>query len=80
MKKQITIYSLAPICQRCLKTDALLKRMCSVGNVQLIKRNWIQSALYLVWNNKKPPVILMEGRLVCAGRIPLEEEITFWLT
>lgn len=79
MKKQIIIYSLAPICLRCVKTDALLERMCSGKNVQLIKRNWAQSAFYLILKFKKPPVILVEGRLVCAGRVPREEEITSWL-
>jgi len=75
---RVVLYSLSPICPRCVVVDELMERVCAQLNVLLERKKLLPSIWHCLMTLSRPPVIVIERRCVCRGRIPTEGEIRGW--
>ena len=78
-RARIVLYSLSPICPRCVEVDELLDLVCREQNVLLDRKGLLLSIWHCVITLSRPPVIVVGGRRVCRGRVPTVGEIGDWL-
>lgn len=71
----ITLYSLSPICHRCVKMDPLVEEVCHQEGIDLMHKGFFTSMWFLLRNRLKPPVVLLDGQIIFAGRIFSKDEL-----
>jgi small redox-active disulfide protein 2 len=76
----LTIKVLGPGCSNCQTLDAIAHKAASIMGLeaQFIKvTDWVEIKKYPIMAT---PGLVINEKLVCAGRIPSEAEVTSWLT
>lgn len=71
----ITLYSLNPICHRCVKMDLLVEQVCHQEGIALNKKSFFASMCFLIWGKLKPPVVLLDGKVIVVGQILTKNEL-----
>lgn len=74
--RNITVYSLSPICSRCRVADALIEQISRATQASLTRKNILLSMGKLLWTRRKPPLVYVDGRLFSAGIVPDEKLLT----
>ncbi len=75
----LTIKVLGPGCDNCKKVDAVARKAAATMGLQaeFIKvTDWVEIKKYPILST---PGLVVNEKLVCAGRIPNEAEVTTWL-
>jgi len=76
----LTIKVLGPGCSNCQTLDAIAHKAASIMGLeaQFIKvTDWVEIKKYPIMAT---PGLVINEKLVCAGRIPSEAEVNSWLT
>jgi small redox-active disulfide protein 2 len=75
----LTIKVLGPGCENCKKVEATARKAVASMGVQaeVIKiTEWVEIKKYPILST---PGLVVNEKLVCAGRIPSEAEVSTWL-
>ncbi|MCJ7724573.1 MAG: thioredoxin family protein [Anaerolineales bacterium] len=75
----LTIKVLGPGCENCKKVESIARQAAAAMGMQaeFIKvTDWTEIKKYPIMGT---PGLVMNEKLVCAGRIPSEAEVTTWL-
>ena len=75
----LTIKVLGPGCENCKKVESITRKalMMLGAEAQVIKViDWAEIKKYPIFGT---PGLVIDEKLVCAGRIPNEAEVTTWL-
>ncbi len=75
----LTIKVLGPGCENCKKVEAVARKAISMLGIeaQVIKvTEWPEIKKYPILGT---PGLVVNEKVVCAGRIPNESEVTTWL-
>lgn len=75
----LTIKVLGPGCENCKKVEEIAHKVINMMGMQarLIKvTDWAEIRKYPILGT---PGLVVNEKLVCAGRIPSEAEVTTWL-
>ena len=76
----LTIKVLGPGCDNCKKVESVARKAAATIGMQaeFIKvTDWVDIKKYPILST---PGLVVNEKLVCAGRIPSEAEVTTWLT
>jgi small redox-active disulfide protein 2 len=76
----LTIKVLGPGCDNCKKVESVARKAAATMGMQVefIKvTDWVDIKKYPILST---PGLVVNEKLVCAGRIPSEAEVTTWLT
>ncbi|MBM4424668.1 MAG: thioredoxin family protein [Chloroflexi bacterium] len=57
----------------------LVEQVCRAEGAELERKNLLISMLYLLSTFRRPPVIVINGRVVSAGRVPAVAQLRQWL-
>lgn len=71
----LTLYSLSPICHRCVMMDPLIEQICHQKGIELVRNGFLTSVWFLLARNLKPPVLIFDGRVVVSGRLLSKDEL-----
>ena len=75
----LTIKVLGPGCENCKKVEEVARKAAATMSIQseFIKvTDWVEIKKYPIMAT---PGLVINEKLVCAGRIPNEAEVTTWL-
>jgi len=75
----LSIKVLGPGCENCKKVEALARKVVSVLSIdaQIVKVT--EHADIMQYKILSTPGLVVNEKVVCAGRIPNETEVTNWL-
>jgi small redox-active disulfide protein 2 len=77
--KMLTIKVLGPGCENCKNVEAITRKALAMFGMeaQVIKvTDWVEIKKYPILGT---PGLVINEKVVCAGRIPTESEVTTWL-
>jgi small redox-active disulfide protein 2 len=77
--KMLTIKVLGPGCENCQKVEQITRKALAMFGIeaQVIKvTDWAEIKKYPILGT---PGLVINEKVVCAGRIPTESEVTTWL-
>lgn len=68
-------------CARCLKLDFLVRQVLDELRAR-VKLEWVtnEGVIEYLLAGESPPGLMIDGELVCAGRVPAKAEIVSWIT
>jgi small redox-active disulfide protein 2 len=75
----VTVKVLGPGCDNCKKVEAVARKVIATLSVEaeIVKvTEWPEIKKYPILST---PGLVINGKLVCGGRIPSEAEVTSWL-
>jgi len=75
----LTVKVLGPGCENCKKVEATTRKVIATMGLQaeVVKvTDWAEIKKYPILST---PGLVVNEKLVCAGRIPSEAEVTTWL-
>ncbi len=75
----LTIKVLGPGCENCKKVEAMARKALVMfgAEAQVIKvTDWAEIKKYPILGT---PGLVINEKLICAGRVPTEAEVTTWL-
>ena len=75
----LDIKVLGPGCDNCKKVEALAKQAVSHLGAEATIEKIIDRAEYPKYGLLYTPGLVINGKLVCGGRIPTETEVTTWV-
>jgi small redox-active disulfide protein 2 len=78
-KKMLTIKVLGPGCENCKNVEAAARKVVATMGLeaQIVKvTDWAEIKKYPILGT---PGLVINEKVVCAGRIPTEAEVTTWL-
>ena len=76
----LTIKILGPGCSNCLKVEQIAKRAVAALDVDATFQKVTEMTEIMQYPILATPGLVINEKLVCAGRIPSEAEVTTWVT
>ena len=76
----INVKVLGSGCENCKRLQANVERIAQQRNIQVEIEKVTEYADILQWNIMSTPGLVINGRVVSAGRIPTDTEVVRWLT
>ncbi len=76
----INIKVLGSGCANCKRLQANVERIAQQRNIQVEIEKVTEYADILQWNIMSTPGLVINGKVVSAGRIPTDTEVVRWLT
>jgi small redox-active disulfide protein 2 len=75
----IDIKVLGPGCDNCKKVEAIAKQAAAQLGIEAQFEKVTDRAEYLQYGVLYTPGLVINGKLVCGGRIPTEAEVMTWV-
>jgi small redox-active disulfide protein 2 len=75
----LTIKVLGPGCENCAKVEAVARRALANLGLDAHVEKVTDQAAFQAYRLLATPGLVVNEKLVCAGRIPSEAEVTTWL-
>ncbi len=68
-------------CARCVRLDFLVRQVLDELRAR-VKLEWVtnEGVIEYLLAGGSPPGLMIDGELVCAGRVPAKAEIVSWIT
>ncbi len=68
-------------CARCVRLDFLVRQVLDELRAR-VKLEWVtnEGVIEYLLAGGSPPGLMVDGELVCAGRVPAKAEIVSWIT
>lgn len=76
----LTIKVLGPGCANCQKVEQIAKQVVATLSVDATIQKVTEREEMMVYRILATPGLVVNEKLVCAGRIPSEAEVTTWIT
>ncbi len=76
----LSIKVLGPGCANCQKVEEIAKKVVAMLNVEATFQKVTEKQEIMKYPILATPGLVVNERLVCAGRIPSEAEVTTWIT
>ncbi|MCL4396473.1 MAG: thioredoxin family protein [Chloroflexi bacterium] len=76
----LTIKILGSGCANCQKVEQLTKKVVATLSVDAIFQKVTETKEIMAYPILATPGLVIDEKLVCAGRIPSEAEVTTWVT
>jgi len=75
----LTIKVLGPGCQHCNKVEEITKTAVSTMGIETQIENITDTNEIIEYGVLSTPGLVINGKVVCSGRIPSQAEVTTWL-
>ncbi len=76
----LTIKVLGPGCQNCQKVEQIAKKVVTTLSVDAAVQKVTDMKEIMRYSILATPGLVVNEKVVCAGRIPSEAEVTTWIT
>ncbi len=76
----LTIKVLGPGCQNCQKVEQIAKKVVTTLSVDAAVHKVTDMKEIMRYSILATPGLVVNEKVVCAGRIPSEAEVTTWIT
>lgn len=76
----LTIKVLGPGCANCQKVEQIAKQVVATLSVDATIQKVTEPEKMMAYPILATPGLVVNEKLVCAGRIPSEAEVTTWIT
>lgn len=76
----LTIKVLGPGCANCQKVEQIAKQVVATLSVDATIQKVTEREEMMAYRILATPGLVVNEKLVCAGRIPSEAEVTTWIT
>lgn len=76
----LTIKVLGPGCSNCQKVEQIAKQVVATLSVDATIQKVTEPEKMMAYPILATPGLVVNEKLVCAGRIPSEAEVTTWIT
>ncbi|MGE5262979.1 MAG: thioredoxin family protein [Acidobacteriota bacterium] len=76
----LTIKVLGPGCSNCQKVEQIAKQVVATLSVDATIQKVTEREEMMAYPILATPGLVVNEKLVCAGRIPSEAEVTTWIT
>ncbi len=76
----LSIKVLGPGCANCENVEAIAKRVVATLSIDATVAKITDRAAWQKYGLLSTPGLVVNERLVCAGRIPSDAEVTTWIT
>lgn len=75
----LSIRVLGPGCDNCKKVEAIARQVVAALGVDARVEKVTDRAAFAAYGLLATPGLVVDEKLVCAGRIPTEAEVTTWI-
>ena len=75
----LTIKVLGPGCQNCNKVEEITKSAVSTMGIETHIEKITDTNEIVEYGVLSTPGLVINGKVVCSGRIPLQAEVTTWI-